>query len=490
MATVTDVPNPLRTPERAPRDVRPAAPRQAGTVAWWPFRRFLQRPLDKGAAPIWAAWLVLTAVSVALALLEAIFDWSGMPFTLGGRTLGVSLYPPVAISALIAFWLGPTYGATTAYVSTLASGLAGGLDPARAALFALGTPAEVLLLWFLAMMLRVRPTMAAYRDWWRFSAAAVIAATASSLDIMLYNEAHRLGIAEGERLWEGWIFGDVAQLCLVVAPVLWLTWERVHKSAVARIGTPQRELSALNTVLLLGFVWATLAGLALLGLRLLTRALDIPEDAVTVNGELLLPRLGEMQIFLVVLVSALLLSTMALTAALAGSGEQSVALSLRDDLTGVFNRRAFLGFFEREEERSRIVGRPISLICFDLDRFKTINDEQGHAEGDRVLMAVSAEAQGVLRPQDLLFRWGGDEFVILLSHTEHEEARQIAEQLRTRVETRVRVPGRTGLEAVTMSVGVATGQPGQTSDVDLVKAADAAVYRAKSAGRNRVVSSE
>ena len=188
--------------------------------------------------------------------------------------------------------------------------------------------------------------------------------------------------------------------------------------------------------------------------------------------------------------SALLLSTMALTAALAGSGEQSVALSLRDDLTGVFNRRAFLGFFEREEERSRIVGRPISLICFDLDRFKTINDEQGHAEGDRVLMSVSAEAQGVLRPQDLLFRWGGDEFVILLSHTGHDEARQIAEQLRTRVETRVRVPGRTGLEAVTMSVGVATGQPGHTSDDELVKAADAAVYRAKSAGRNRVVSSD
>ena len=211
---------------------------------------------------------------------------------------------------------------------------------------------------------------------------------------------------------------------------------------------------------------------------------------MTVNGDLLLPRLGEMQVFLVVLVSALLLSTMALTAALAGSGEQSVALSLRDDLTGVFNRRAFMGFFEREEERSRIVGREISLICFDLDRFKTINDEQGHAEGDRALMSVSAEAQGVLRPQDLLFRWGGDEFVILLSHTGHDEARQIAEQLRARVETRVRVPGRTGLEAVTMSVGVATGQPGQMSGDDLVKAADAAVYRAKSAGRNRVVSSD
>jgi len=475
---------------RAPRDARIGAVRHGHAIGWWPFNRFLLRPFDKGAGPVWAAWLALTVVSIGLALAEAVADWSGMPFTVAGRTLGFTIYPPVTIAALTAFWLGPTFGATTAYLSTLASGLAGGLDPVRAGLFALGTPAEVLLLWFLALMLRVRPTLAEYRDWWRFCAAAIIAATASSLDIMLYNEAHRLPIAEGQRLWEGWIFGDVAQLCLVVGPALWFGWERLHRVAVTRIGAPQRELSALNTVLLLGFVWATLAGLALLGLRLLQRALDIPESAVTVNGEQLLPRLGEMQTFLVVLVSALLLSTMALTAALAGSGAQSVALSLRDDLTGVFNRRAFLGLFEREEERSRSIGRPISLIYFDLDRFKTINDESGHAAGDRVLVDVTAEAQAVLRPQDLLFRWGGDEFVILLSHTPHEEARAIAEQLRTRVETHVRVSGKTGLEAVTMSVGVATGLPGELTDEELVKAADAAVYRAKSAGRNRVMSGD
>ena len=121
---------------------------------------------------------------------------------------------------------------------------------------------------------------------------------------------------ESERLWEGWIFGDLAQLCLVVAPVLWWRWEWAHQIAAMRTGAPQRELSARNTVLLPGLVWATLAGLALLGIRLLTRALDMPEQAVTVSGEPLLPRLGEMTTFLLVLVGALLLSTMALTAAL------------------------------------------------------------------------------------------------------------------------------------------------------------------------------
>jgi diguanylate cyclase (GGDEF)-like protein len=266
-----------------------------------------------------------------------------------------------------------------------------------------------------------------------------------------------------------------------------LVWKPAHRAAVSKVGAPKRELSAQNTVLLLGFVWATLAGLALLGLRLLTRALEVPNQALAANGDLLMPRLGEMETFLVVLVGALLLSTMALTAALAGRGEQSVALSLRDDLTGAFNRRAFRGLFDREDERSRAVDRPISIICFDLDHFKEINDQHGHAQGDRVLTAVTLEAQSILRPQDLLFRWGGDEFVILLSHTRPGEAYYVAEKLRSRVEAQVSALGRPGSPPVTMSVGVATGRPGETSSDDLVLAADAAVYRAKSLGRNRVV---
>jgi diguanylate cyclase len=465
-------------------NLRDPAPRRSDAMAWWPLRHFLARPFDATAAPVWGTWLGLTAISLLLAFLEARFDWSGMPVVVGGQALGFSIYPPVAIAAIVAFWLGPTYGASTAYVSTLVSGLVGGLAVDRAALFALGTPAELLLLWFLALMLGVRPTLREYRDWWRFAAAAMIAVTASSLDIMLYNEAHRLPIAEGERLWEGWIFGDLAQLCLVVAPVLWWRWEWAHKIAALRIGAPQRELSARNTVLLLGLVWATLAGLALLGIRLLTRALDIPEQALTVSGEPLLPRLGEMATFLLVLIGALLLSTMALTAALAGRGEQSAALSMRDDLTGAFNRRAFGGLFEREEERSRAVGRPLSLICFDLDQFKAINDQHGHAAGDRVLVAVTTATRELLRANHLLFRWGGDEFVILLSHTTAQEAEAFAQHMCRSIAASVVA---LHLPAITISVGVATGDPGRTTAGDLVKTADAAVYRAKSLGRNQVV---
>src|SRR5262245_51397984 len=113
------------TPQ-APRELAaPSHPSKTGGVEWWPMRRFLSQPFEPVAAPIWGAWLGLTVLSISLAFLEARFDWSGMPFSIAGRTLGFSIYPPVAISACIAFWLGPTYGATTAYVSTLVSGLAG-----------------------------------------------------------------------------------------------------------------------------------------------------------------------------------------------------------------------------------------------------------------------------------------------------------------------------------------------------------------------------
>jgi diguanylate cyclase (GGDEF)-like protein len=465
------------------------ATRKAGEIEWWPIGRFLKAPTDPRAFPVWLAWLGLTALSIGSAFLEARLDWSGMPLTIGGRTLGLTIYPPVAISAFIAFWLGPTYGATTAYLSSLVSGFTGGLEPLRTSMFALGTPAEVLLLWFLSTILRVRPTLREYQDWWRFCAAAVLATTASSLDIMLYNEAHHLPFADGQRLWEGWIFGDIAQLCLVVAPLLSLVWAPAHRMSSARIGAPKRELSARNTVLLVGFVWAILGGLALFGFRLLVRALDLPSQVYGSASDQLMPPLVDIETFFIVFCGALLLSTMALTAALASRGEQVVALSLRDDLTGAFNRRAFRTLFDREEERSRTVDRPISIISFDLDHFKDINDQQGHSEGDRVLVAVTGEAQTLLRPQDLLFRWGGDEFVILLPHSRREEAYNIAEQLRARVESQVVTRTRNGARPVTMSLGVATARADAGSDA-LIRAADAAIYQAKALGRNRVMIAE
>lgn len=149
-----------------------------------------------------------------------------------------------------------------------------------------------------------------------------------------------------------------------------------------------------------------------------------------------------------------------------------------DPLTGLLNRR---GFDRRLAQDGR---QPGAVIHFDLDRFKAINDRLGHDGGDAVLVQVAGAAARVLRGQDLLARFGGEEFVAFLPGADRAEAQQVAERLRTAIAARVRA----GDAPVTASFGIATG-PGAAaeSDVaDLIRRADLATYASKRDGRDRV----
>jgi diguanylate cyclase (GGDEF)-like protein len=156
-------------------------------------------------------------------------------------------------------------------------------------------------------------------------------------------------------------------------------------------------------------------------------------------------------------------------------------LSDTDSLTQTANRRGLDARLDAELERSQRYGRPLSVILFDLDRFKAINDVHGHQQGDAILV----EAAGLLRPQqrltDLFGRWGGEEFLVICSETPLEAARVAAERLRAAIEEHAF----TGGLRLTISVGVAEIEPGDTP-TSLLQRADQALYRAKSAGRNTV----
>lgn len=461
------------------------------SLSWWPMSTLFSSYRSGGTRKIFGIWGAATIVSVALALLEAEFNWSGIPVHVGSWTLGFTFYPPVMIGVLLTLWIGPVCGATTAYLSTLASGLYSGLTVPRALFFALGSPIELVLLWFLLLMLRVQPHLPRFRDWGLYGSAALVAATASSVDIMLYNAAHKTALEEGQRLWLGWISGDFFQMVALVGPLLWLGGKRAHAFALSDIrASPRREISTRQILLLLFFVWATLGLLVFLGVGLLERALDIPDFAITVSGDPLVPRLREMGLFVGVFVVVLLITTMALTAALAGVGDEHREQSLRDDLTGCFNRRAFRRLFEREAERSAGLHLPMSIVFFDIDHFKDLNDRYGHATGDSVLADVAHRAREILSAQELLFRWGGEEFVVLLSHTGADEARLFAERLRSRIEERVMVKEADKPEPVTISLGVATGAPPNFDEGILVANADTALYAAKAGGRNRVITDQ
>lgn len=160
-------------------------------------------------------------------------------------------------------------------------------------------------------------------------------------------------------------------------------------------------------------------------------------------------------------------------------------LSERDALTGALNRRTLDLRLAAEFNRCRRKGSSLSLLLLDADHFKKINDTLGHAAGDQAVQHIAHIAEQQLRDYDLLFRFGGEEFLLCLPDTEHHIALQIAERLRQSIEKQ-RVQ-HTDQFTLTVSIGVAS-TPGATDWQSLLTQADQALYIAKSLGRNQVQS--
>jgi diguanylate cyclase (GGDEF)-like protein len=153
-----------------------------------------------------------------------------------------------------------------------------------------------------------------------------------------------------------------------------------------------------------------------------------------------------------------------------------------DPLTGLLNRKALSQRVEELAQQSRITAQPIGLIVADIDHFKRVNDTHGHAAGDAVLRDVAHELRKALRAFDLLYRTGGEEFLVLLPGAGVNAAIELAEAMRAGVEV-----APLGGHRVTMSFGAGASAPGEVFDYEAVfAAADAALYEAKRGGRNRV----
>ncbi|MDP4300676.1 GGDEF domain-containing protein [Leptothrix discophora] len=160
-------------------------------------------------------------------------------------------------------------------------------------------------------------------------------------------------------------------------------------------------------------------------------------------------------------------------------------LSQHDTLTGALNARAYYEQGDRLILASRRVGQPCSLLFVDLDHFKAVNDTLGHAAGDAVLRAVAERITATVRRSDLVGRIGGEEFSVLLPHTDAGQALVLAEKLRAAVEAMpTPIAGRA--LRVTASIGVSIGREADESILEIQQRADRAMYQAKAMGRNRV----
>jgi len=166
--------------------------------------------------------------------------------------------------------------------------------------------------------------------------------------------------------------------------------------------------------------------------------------------------------------------------------EEIYRMTIIDGLTGAHNKRYFLEFLERETARCARYRRPLSLLMFDIDHFKQINDTHGHLTGDYVLKELARRLLGRIRREELLARYGGEEFAAVLPETDHQGAMIFAEQIRRLVCDDV-FEYEGDRFAVTISVGVATIEGQDMEPMAFIKMADENLYKAKREGRNRVV---
>jgi len=165
--------------------------------------------------------------------------------------------------------------------------------------------------------------------------------------------------------------------------------------------------------------------------------------------------------------------------------EQIQGLADTDDLTGIANKRFFRRQLPQEMERARVYSLPLTLLMFDVDDFKDINDNFGHTIGDVVLSELCGAVRETLRPPDLFARFGGDEFAIILPHTDLTGACAVADRIMQKVRMLAIPADDEGVISCSISLGIADYQRDDATASDVIRRADERLYEAKRAGKNR-----
>jgi diguanylate cyclase (GGDEF)-like protein len=169
------------------------------------------------------------------------------------------------------------------------------------------------------------------------------------------------------------------------------------------------------------------------------------------------------------------------------SHERMQRLAAIDPLTGIYNRRFGINRLNEECARSIRFNSPLGIIMLDIDKFKIVNDTYGHSAGDRIIKRIVTETQQVLRNGDILIRYGGEEFLVILPGANKENAHRVAERIRYAVEQTVTEYGDKQIK-VTVSLGVDSyPETNMNNPIELIDNADKALYNAKNSGRNRTV---
>ena len=496
-----------------------------------PLSLLWRRHGDQTLTGLRLAWWVSLAASVLLGLATVAFGWSGLPLRFGGANLHLTVYPPLTLCTLWVLCVGFWWGAIPAYLATLLLALQAGMAPEWAVVFALSNPLGyfVLAVAYRAAQMPVPPRTGSAVLF--FVAVAFIASVFGATGSFIWSYTGQVGPEAAFAIWQGWWLGSFLQTLVFVGPLLaWLgpqamVWRDAQLPRHADQLLPRWQLFAASLLGVGGvliFLWLSFH----LG-RGAWSALPAPTSAD--DARRLLQLVNEYTLAVYWIITVLTLAVLFLghhffthwTGALERARERTAVerdlavqrhheaelarqelaarieeiqllqaqlreQAVRDPLTGLYNRRHLQDALPRELKRAHRAGAQVAVVVMDLDHFKRVNDEHGHAMGDHVLQAVADLLQAQTRAGDFCARYGGEEFCLVLPGA---SASQTVARLhllqQTYAELCVEHSG-TRLNGLGFSAGVAVYPQDGDNDSALLNAADNALYRAKAEGRNRI----
>jgi diguanylate cyclase (GGDEF)-like protein len=369
-----------------------------------------------------------------------------------------------------------------------------GMSLPFALIFSFANPVGLFVFHTLISAFRVKPDLSDFRSMMSFAASVILGASASSSAAFLWALRSGGEVSMFFPLWQGWILNNVLYFLLIVGPVMRLTgrtietWKRSNAPAlVVKEDSAERITASLVLSLLVPIFIAIIIGfgvarqLHILGkirsdglLESIRQQLHYDRDA----QDILLGIIGFLSCTGIYLFSLLFRQVIHVRRELA-------KLSVTDALTGLRNRRFAEEQLDAQFLRFHRYRSPYSVVLFDLDHFKAVNDRFGHLAGDRMLQEIARHAADNTRETDVSTRYGGEEFLLILPETDIAGARVMAERLRGCIEAHP-VTWNGVVIPMTASFGVAEAASADQDPYHVVSRADEAMYLSKKAGRNRV----
>ena len=451
---------------------------------------------------ILGCWLASLVASVGLGLATVVYQWSGIALPFAGVLVYLTIYPPLIICLWWTLSFGWAWGAVPGYLATLTLALYAGMPTLWALLFAFANPLGFAVMSQSYRAVAVPLHLRSVQSVVFYILIAFVGAVFSSAGAMIWIHTNRIDTVASLPIWQGWWLGGFLQSLVIVGPLLALSWPRLVRWQALRpeLFDPEstdRKRRNLRLILLIT--------LGVLGYGMTTVWLGANAvETAAATGDL-----GRLQAAINTLIATtwafywvsavvvvfvgffgyrvftywidsndLLLQEVARTNA-------ELRLAARTDiLTNLLNRRAMEEALLQQTQRCVRFAEPAALVMPDIDHFKAINDSHGHDVGDTVIRRVAQTVTANIRNIDVLARWGGEEFLLILPNVDQAGACALADRIRQAI-AQQSVPAEGATLQFTVSLGIAMFQPSHPDHETWIKHADQALYDAKHGGRNR-----